>query len=136
MDHKFNIGQGFEINVYVLVYHCLHQSWTHHCDIQVYRFIHSFKQRHVFFFFKFEILKKNHFHLNKISPLLWTLEPDFLWYLISFYKMWVYPTLWMNIRTIYDLLFEVEGAHLCLKVQLIHVLNSLHSITIVLDVIY
>lgn len=40
----------------------------------------------------------------------------------------------MNIRTLYDLLFEVEGAHLCLKVQLIHVLNSLQSITIVLDI--
>lgn len=65
MDHKFNISQGFEINVYVLVYHCLHLSWTHHCDIQVYRFIHLFKQRHVFF-------------------------------LISFYKMWVYPTRFLN----------------------------------------
>lgn len=96
MDHKFNIGQGFEINVCVLVYHCLHLSWTHHCDIQVYIFIHSFKQRHVFFFLKIEILKKFHFHLNKISPLLWTLEPDFLWYLISFYKMWVYPTRFLN----------------------------------------
>lgn len=39
------------------------------------------------FFKKFEFFKILHFHLNKISPLFWTFEPDVLWYSISFYKM-------------------------------------------------
>lgn len=69
---------------YIIVFICPEHT------IVTYKYTYSFiplNKGTSFFFLKIEILKNFHFHLNKISPLLWTLEPYFLWYLISFYKM-------------------------------------------------
>lgn len=68
---------------YIIVFICPEHT------IVTYKYTDSFipLNKGTFFFLKFEIFKILHFHLNKISPLFWTLEPDVLWYLISFYKM-------------------------------------------------
>lgn len=68
---------------YIIVFICPEHT------IVTYKYTDSFipLNKGTSFFVTFEILKILHFHLNKISPLFWTLEPDVLWYLISFYKM-------------------------------------------------
>lgn len=68
---------------YIIVFICPEHT------IVTYKYTNSFipLNKGTSFFVTFEIFKILHFHLNKISPLFWTLEPDVLWYLISFYKM-------------------------------------------------
>lgn len=68
---------------YIIVFICPEHT------IVTYKYTDSFipLNKGTSFCVTFEIFKILHFHFNKISPLFWTLEPDVLWYLSSFYKM-------------------------------------------------
>lgn len=77
---------------YIIVFICFEYI------IVIYKYINLFilLNKGMFIFVIFEIFKIFYFYLNKILFLFWILELDVLWYLIFFYKMWVYLIWFLN----------------------------------------